>query len=302
MKFSEDDLNDFKIEADELLILAETALLNYENGSPLSAQFASIFRAFHSIKGASGMLGLTALQAHVHKLENVLQNYKDKDSFGPKSVSFFLEGIDAIKELLKGRDIEFQYLEDVATSEEKNSPQDQSLSSHSKPIVYIVDDEPILLEVLADIIRDFDITIKTFVNPVEAFENFVVDRPQLVLSDMNMPGMSGLDLLKKLKEIDKDSMVIFISAYITKDVVMKSMELGCFGVIEKPFNESQILSIVSNSLERAKLKRVLDRAIEMLLFQVVDLGDFLQQNNKLEVFQIMKKEMSELIKARRLLR
>ena len=110
MAFSEQELEEFKTEASELLEVAEKSLLLLDAGTAdFRSVFDSIFRSFHNLKGASGMMELTALQGHTHKLEDILMRFKDQDSMPKPCVSLFLRGVDAARTLLGGGTIQFDY-------------------------------------------------------------------------------------------------------------------------------------------------------------------------------------------------
>lgn len=109
MSFSEQDLEEFKVEALELLDIAEKSLLALDQGADFKSSFDSIFRGFHNLKGAAGMMDLTHLQAHTHELESILMQFKEASALPKEHINFFLRGIDAAKSILDGNTISFDY-------------------------------------------------------------------------------------------------------------------------------------------------------------------------------------------------
>ncbi|AGH94531.1 chemotaxis protein CheW [Pseudobdellovibrio exovorus] len=109
MSFSEQDLEEFKVEALELLDTAEKSLLALDQGADFKSSFDSIFRGFHNLKGAAGMMDLTHLQAHTHELESILMQFKEASALPKEHINFFLRGIDAAKSILDGNTISFDY-------------------------------------------------------------------------------------------------------------------------------------------------------------------------------------------------
>lgn len=109
MSFSQDEFNEFKIEALELLEIAEKSLLALDEGGEFRGCFDAVFRGFHNLKGAAGMMELTDLQNHTHELETILMGFKKEDSMPRHFISFFLRGIDASRALLDGQTIQFDY-------------------------------------------------------------------------------------------------------------------------------------------------------------------------------------------------
>lgn len=109
MSLSNEEMQEFKIEANDLLAEAESSLLKVERGEDFNKNYDSIFRAFHSLKGAAGMLDLSELQNHMHKIENLFQQLKDRPTIGPNVATFFLKSIDAARSLLEFEPITFDY-------------------------------------------------------------------------------------------------------------------------------------------------------------------------------------------------
>ena len=80
MKFSEEDIAEFRAESADLLDQAESALLKLDQGGEFKSHYEAVFRVFHSLKGGSGMLDLKEMQSHMHKLENKLAETKNKNT------------------------------------------------------------------------------------------------------------------------------------------------------------------------------------------------------------------------------
>lgn len=107
-----DEFEEFKIEILEMLDRAEKALLEFdqlpENQSSNSL-YDEVFRAYHNIKGAAGMMEWNELQHHVHQLENVLMQSKDTSSIPKAFIGWFLKGNDAARCIMSGEHYEFSY-------------------------------------------------------------------------------------------------------------------------------------------------------------------------------------------------
>jgi FixJ family two-component response regulator len=149
-----------------------------------------------------------------------------------------------------------------------NSHSNLSLEKKAcNPLIYVVDDEPMLLELFEMMLQVLPIRIKTFNNPEKVIEDFLFDRPALILSDMKMPEMTGSELLKKVRLLDQAVSFIFISGYINKDNVLDFMNLGVYGVIEKPFKAPQVLSLVEKSLKNYEIKSIYNQNFEKVLLK-----------------------------------
>lgn len=307
--FSENEVEEFTIEALELLDEAETALLTLDKGGDFAANFNAIFRAFHSVKGASGMLGLTELQAHMHKIENHFQSCKSENTLSRARVSYFLAAIDTAKSILDNQSVSFEYelpFNEAPVSVSNQKQIESKLASKNEklelPIIYIIDDEEDIVEILTTMIKMAGYDARGFLNPGVALEHITKDKPHAIFTDMSMPQMSGLDVLRGAHKIDADLPVVFVSGYLTKEVMIESMSYGVFGAIEKPFKETQIINMCHNAARRYELVTLLNRSLNFILYQFTDLDEYLKQKGQEDIREIMNKELKKLLEARRLLK
>lgn len=86
----------------------------------------------------------------------------------------------------------------------------------------------------------------------------------LVITDIRMPGMDGIEVLKKVKEISPETIVIMISAYATTETAVTAMKQGAYDYIPKPFNVEEIKLIIQKALEKRQLRQENDRLKEEL--------------------------------------
>lgn len=92
-------------------------------------------------------------------------------------------------------------------------------------------------------------------NPREALELAKQDGFDLIVADLKMPGMDGIELLDALKRVDKDTPVIIITTYGTVESAVETMEKGGFDFITKPFKKEQILFTIDKALKFVRLQR-----------------------------------------------
>lgn len=104
--------------------------------------------------------------------------------------------------------------------------------------ILVIDDEIEILDMLSRFLnRNPNFSVQTFSNPVSALSSINNNtKYDLVLLDIVMPQMNGLDVLEKLKEINSDQKVIMMTAYSTLDKVLKSHKIGATNYIMKPFS------------------------------------------------------------------
>ncbi|MEN8229897.1 MAG: sigma-54 dependent transcriptional regulator, partial [Bacteroidota bacterium] len=97
-------------------------------------------------------------------------------------------------------------------------------------------------------------TAETGEEGLKIFDNYF---PDLVFVDNHLPGMKGLDIITKIKEISEDTIIVFMTAYETVDVAIEAMKKGAFEYIRKPFSFEEIYVIVDNILEKINIKNEL---------------------------------------------
>jgi len=100
----------------------------------------------------------------------------------------------------------------------------------------IVDDQKGIRRLLTEVFLEYGYDIESCGNGIKALEVIPQFKPDLIIMDVKMPGMNGIDVLKKLREKDKDIQVIMMTAYGDQYYVNQAEELGIAGFIIKPFD------------------------------------------------------------------
>ncbi|MBN2706203.1 MAG: response regulator [Deltaproteobacteria bacterium] len=121
--------------------------------------------------------------------------------------------------------------------------------------ILIVDDEPEILEDLETILSDEGYEVVKASSGNEAVANFEADAVGLVITDMKMPGLSGLDVLRRVKQIDKNVEVIILTGYGTmEDAIQTLRNDGAYDYLGKPLEDiEKLLIVVENALERRRI-------------------------------------------------
>ena len=117
-------------------------------------------------------------------------------------------------------------------------------------LVLVVDDEPVLCKVLAGHLAQAKIANATAPSAESALDTINERDVAVVLTDLKMPGMSGLDLLAKVHEIDPTIQVILMTAHGSDEVGSKAFELGAASYVRKPFDRDEILFTVRAALAK----------------------------------------------------
>src|ERR1700741_575839 len=120
------------------------------------------------------------------------------------------------------------------------------------PRILIVDDEVEITEILADLLSEEYNCLRAG-SAEEALTRLQESEFQLVISDITMPGMSGLDMIPHVKEIAPDTVVVMISGMQTVESAIGALRLGAFDYLMKPFDLRQVEAVVKRALEHHDL-------------------------------------------------
>src|SRR5208283_3888580 len=130
--------------------------------------------------------------------------------------------------------------------------------------ILIVDDEPDIGRIISSWLRTAGYGCVTATTGEQALELLQSQSFQLVVSDIMMPGMSGIDLLTFIKDLFPEVAVILVTAVDDRKTAIMTLELGAYGYVIKPFDRNEILINVANALERRRLT-LLSREYEQSL-------------------------------------
>ena len=121
--------------------------------------------------------------------------------------------------------------------------------------ICVVDDERILRESLAATLERDDHTVCLFDNGAAALAAVRKHPCDLVLTDLKMPGMDGIALIRELRDSGLDVPVVMMTAFATIDTAVEAIRFGAFDYVQKPFQAEKILVTVDRALENARLQR-----------------------------------------------
>jgi len=119
--------------------------------------------------------------------------------------------------------------------------------------VLIVDDEKNILLTLSQSLEVLQLETDTATNGEEALAKLKGKEFGLILLDIRMPGIDGMEVLRQVREIRPDIRIIMISAYGTIELAVEAMKLGAVDFIQKPFSPEEVRALVSRVLDREKL-------------------------------------------------
>ena len=122
------------------------------------------------------------------------------------------------------------------------------------PSLLIVDDEPSILQSLGGLLSDEGFEVTTAANGYEALKTIEMEAPDLVLLDIWMPGIDGIETLKEIKKENPNIQVIIITGHGTIETAVKATKLGAFDLIEKPLSIDKVIVAINNALNFRRLE------------------------------------------------
>ena len=125
---------------------------------------------------------------------------------------------------------------------------------NSKVSILLVDDEPDIIEVLEIVLQDEGMEVSKSSSAQAALELLRQREVDIVISDIRMPDMSGVELLKEAKQLAPDTVFVLMTAYASTETAIEALQHGAYDYLTKPFKMDELLAIVRRSLEKKSLK------------------------------------------------
>jgi len=153
--------------------------------------------------------------------------------------------------------------------------------SNKKEKILVVDDEKIVRESLFHWFQEEGYQVETAEDGETALRVFDKNKFDLLLVDMKMPGMSGLELLAKIKEIDKDTIVILITAFASVPTAIKALKDGAYDYVTKPVDPDELEHLVKKALEQKSL-RVENEALKGSIDEIIKPDNLIGESGQMK--------------------
>lgn len=124
-----------------------------------------------------------------------------------------------------------------------------------KSRILVVDDELSMREFISILLEREGYEVLTAADAVTALDRLAASQIDLVISDVQMPGLNGLELLAKIRLSSPETAVLLVTAYSTAEQAVEAMKLGAYDYLAKPFKVEEIKVLVRNALEKRDLQR-----------------------------------------------
>jgi DNA-binding NtrC family response regulator len=125
-----------------------------------------------------------------------------------------------------------------------------------QPRVLVVDDEPAMRTLWVRVLERFGYHVDAVDNGYAALQQLDAEHYDVVLTDLNMPQMDGLSLLRTINERQHNTSVVVITAYASLDTARQALRLGAFDYLTKPLDLNELERTVQRCLEMRELQRL----------------------------------------------
>src|SRR5918997_1006813 len=120
------------------------------------------------------------------------------------------------------------------------------------PCVYVVDDDRSIRDSLRNLIRSVGLNVQTFASAQEFLTSPRPHTPSCLVLDVQLPGLSGLDLQRELARDDVQMPIVFITGHGDIPMTVRAMKAGAIEFLTKPFDDEALLTAIRQSLERSR--------------------------------------------------
>ena len=178
--------------------------------------------------------------------------------------------------------------------------------------ILVVDDDEIVREVITSLLSGEGYAVQAAKDGLDALKILKTQDINLVITDLRMPGIDGIEVLKESVKMDPDRAVIILTAYGTLDIALKAIREGAYDYMTKPFKMEEMIIRVNNAYERT-LKVIKEKALVKILREILSnmmlfkggetnhsraIIDWVDRIEQLEELEILDKSEALLIKER----
>ena len=122
-----------------------------------------------------------------------------------------------------------------------------------KAKILVIDDEQIVHESCNRILTEEGYEVKSAFTGQEGFKKIEEEQFDLVITDLKMPGISGMEALKKIKKDNPNIGIVMVTGYSTAETAVEAMKLGAFDYLPKPFTPDELISVINKAVEKKKV-------------------------------------------------
>jgi len=161
-----------------------------------------------------------------------------------------------------------------------------------KQRILVTEDDNVQREIITDILERAGYAVTEAASGPEAIEALRAESFDMLLTDMRMPGMDGLELLRQARRIRPDLEMVVMTAFATVQTAVTAMKEGAIDYLAKPFDKEELLVVAAKALERGDLRRQ-NRQLRELVTESVSLGNIIGESAPMQrIYDIVRKAVS----------
>lgn len=279
-------LDEFAIEANELLDEAEEALLKVDHEADIKKMYDLVFRTFHSLKGSSGMVGFDELQRHLHLLEDYLQKSKGDFDHFRASADYYLKGVDAARKILGGETVQFVY--EVMGPKKTALATDAPVEVKKKKIIYLSNSR---IKPLGEEILGFEGLLHFYLkfSSVDELENqnLFNEEYDVLISDLSLSSLSSIISPKKSK---------YPLILIVDEIIEEKSTQKIFQLMKKSDERLRIQLALESALDARMNIDLFEKAKGLVMYMYSDLEEYLIEKNKVDIQKVLSAEIRSFVK------
>ncbi len=124
----------------------------------------------------------------------------------------------------------------------------------AQSVIHVIDDEPVIHDILGQLLSSEGYEVEISSSGEEALEKHSSQAFDVILLDLLMPGLDGIQVLKGIKKIDPQAVIIIITAYASVESAIAAMKIGAYDYIQKPFKHEELLLTIKRAIEHKTLQ------------------------------------------------
>lgn len=304
LKRSEEELSAFKAEALDALREVEQGLVSINIGRKTQENFETVCRYLHAIHAGAKVNGLSDLSQHINNLFSLMLKVESDKTHRSDGIYFILQGCREARKYFAGEKAEFKTIASLNEAAKKINKDIldwyRDIFAHvksatgSKGLVMAVDDDPDIGLLMQKQLEDCQFDVEVFDSGEKLLSRLSSQTPDLILSDYNMPGYNGLDLMKKVHETYPEIPFLFVSACLTKEVVLEALKQGAYGFVEKPVDEIRLVLMIETAIARDRATKLINRSINFLKYNFAELTETLSKQGKAALLNSLRLELEDI--------
>lgn len=126
----------------------------------------------------------------------------------------------------------------------------------NKKTILVIDDEHITIQIISELLND-KYNLKIAKNGIDGFAIYKKYRPSIIISDIDMPNMDGIELATKIREIDHNTKIIFVTSHSSVEYILKSTSLKLTKYIFKPIDKDELLNAIKEAQNELESFRII---------------------------------------------